>query len=126
MRLLFTLTLFFLIFTLNHSGYAQNSNQELAFKVEQSSTDSFQFLGSYPNPVREYSNFKFKLTNPQQVSIQLFDLLGNRIKSLDEDFYSPGIHTVKMDVSGVKPGIYFYKIHIKGKTITERLNIVNQ
>jgi hypothetical protein len=126
MRFFFTITLFFLILTF-HNASAQNDIQALgANQVQQVSADSFEFLGSYPNPVREYSYFKFKLSNPQQVSVQLFDLLGNQMKSLDEDFYSSGIHTVKMDVSDVKPGIYFYKVHIKGKTITERLNIVNQ
>lgn len=126
MRFFFTLSLLLLIFTF-HNASAQNNVQALgADQVQQASADSFEFLGSYPNPVREYSYFKFRLSNPQQVSVQLFDLLGNQIKSLDEDFYSAGIHTVRMDVSDVKPGIYFYKVHIKGKTITERLNIVNQ
>ncbi len=127
MRFLFTLVLFSLIYTFNNTAIARKDAHGLVtYQVEQPSPDSLKFLGSYPNPVREYSYFKFKLSNPQQVSVQLFDLLGNQMKSLDEDFYSKGIHTVKMDVSDVKPGIYFYKIHIKGKTITERLNIVNQ
>lgn len=127
MRFFFTLILFFLISTFNNTATAQKNAQGIAaYQVDQASTDSFEFLGSYPNPVREYSYFKFKLSNPRQVSVQLFDLLGNKIKSLDEDFYGAGIHTVKMDVSDVKPGIYFYKVHIQGKTITKRLNIVNQ
>jgi hypothetical protein len=105
---------------------AQQANQAMAYQVQPDEPDDFEFMGNFPNPVRDKSFFKFRLNESQQVAIHLFDLLGNQKRSIDRELYKPGTHTVEMEVSGLKPGIYFYKVHVQDQTITKRLNIVNR
>lgn len=124
MRYFITLLIFSIFLTSANLLNAQETKPGMHYKVQQPDKDSFEFLGSYPNPVREYSYFKFQLSSQQQVQVQLFDLLGKQKRAIDKEVYNSGTHTLKLDVSGLKPGIYFYKIHIRDKTITERLNIV--
>lgn len=104
---------------------SQVDDQAMPFQVEQGQPESTEFLGSYPNPVRNKSYFKFQLAQSQEVGIYLYDLLGNQKRSIEKRPYKAGVHTVKMDLSGMKAGVYFYKVHIKERTLTERLNIVD-
>ena len=112
--------------TLSTSALAQQSKADISYRVQQEKPDGFELLGNYPNPVRNKSFFKFRLDEPQQVAIHLYDLLGNQKRSTGRALYNSGTHTVKLEVSGLQKGIYFYKIQVKNKTITKRLNIVNQ
>ncbi len=125
MRYFVTIAMFSTFILFSASTAAQDFEQKPPDAQTEIQDKGFTFMGNYPNPVRDYTYFKFRLNTQQQVGIQLFDLLGNEMKSLEKDVYNPGTHTVKMDVSSLKPGVYFYKVHIRGKTITERLNIVN-
>lgn len=122
--ILFTCTLSLLLFVQN--AHSQSDNQGSAYQDEKVKGDSFAFLGNYPNPVRDYSYFKFRIANQQAVNIELYDLLGNKKLSTTKEFYKQGTHIVKMDVSSLKAGVYFYKVQVKNETITKRLNIVDQ
>lgn len=105
---------------------AQQADQVMAYQTQQEKPDDFEFMGNFPNPVRDKSFFKFRLNESQQVAIHLFDLLGNQKRTIGRKLYKPGTHTVEMELSGLKPGIYFYKVHVQDQTITKRLNIVNR
>lgn len=122
--IIFTLILCFCFVFQN--AYSQPVNHGLAYQEETVKTDSFAFLGNYPNPVRDYSYFKFRVHKQQLITIQLYDLLGNKKLSTTKELYKSGTHRVKMDLSSLKAGVYFFKVRVKNKTITKRLNIVDQ
>ncbi len=136
MRKILTLFIFSLLLQLSinpclgQQSFARFSDQNSAKENSEqrqeknSEIEDFKLHDNYPNPVNDRAYFKFRVNAPKKVQIHLFDLVGNKKRSTKKTIYEVGTHEVEMDVSGLKAGIYFYKIYVEGQTITERMNIV--
>jgi S-formylglutathione hydrolase len=65
---------------------------------------------SYPNPFKTSTNITYKLDKPCFVSIKIFDITGQEIEVLEDNYKYAGVHNVKFDASSLVNGIYLYKI----------------
>jgi hypothetical protein len=77
------------------------------------SLDEFYDYGlsnNYPNPFNPTTTIKYQIPEHNLVSIKVFDILGNEIKTLIDREMSPGKYEVSFDASGFSSGIYFYQI----------------
>lgn len=81
---------------------------------------SFEVIGIYPNPVIEKAQFKFKLHQPGDVTVKVYDLVGNEIAKIVDDHFTTGKHEVKYDAKDLNPGVYFYSVSMNGNTIIKR------
>jgi len=62
----------------------------------------------WPNPARNFINIDFTLEVETNVSITLYDLLGQELLTIQSDKLTAlGTHGLRHDVSQLKPGIYF-------------------
>ncbi len=80
---------------------------------------------NYPNPVQGISEIKFILDNASAVTIELYDILGNRLSSI-EDTYQAGDHTYILNASDLKlsEGIYFYRFTANKNYVTKMFSVV--
>jgi hypothetical protein len=82
----------------------------------QSDVREIQLHQSYPNPVdRNLSNSSFtlieyQLNRPQHVHLELFDILGRKILTLDDGYRSADIHRVRVNTAKLATGKYFYRL----------------
>jgi len=67
-------------------------------------TDGVQF---YPNPMKEYSNMEFALTEGGVTNIELFDLAGRKLIQT-QNYLNQGRHSYR--ITGVGNGIYVLKV----------------
>jgi len=70
---------------------------------------------NYPNPFNPYTSFDFALPRQSQVTIDIFNVLGQKIKTLADGEYEAGRYTISWDGtndngSSAATGIYFYKM----------------
>jgi len=65
---------------------------------------------NYPNPFNPKTTIKFSIPVQGITSLKVFDILGNEVKTLVNDFRNAGEHTVVFDGVGIASGIYFYKL----------------
>jgi hypothetical protein len=70
---------------------------------------------NYPNPFNPTTNISYKLKDAQNVSLIIYDVLGEKVKTLVSQFQAPGNYTVTwngQNDSGnkVKSGIYIYTL----------------
>lgn len=74
-------------------------------------TDLPKFEKVYPNPVKIGSNFNLDLiiSNNGVLIIELFDILGNRIKQLYSEQLSQGSYSIQLLTSHLPSGQYFIK-----------------
>jgi hypothetical protein len=42
--------------------------------------------------------------------LKVYDVLGNEILTLVDEYKSAGIHEIKFNASGLPSGVYFYKL----------------
>lgn len=86
----------------------------------------FELFDNNPNPYSDKTSISFKLRNSSVVSINIFDIFGNKIVDLiDNQKYDTGKHIIIVDNVQLKlsPGIYFYTLKI-GKNISTKKMII--
>lgn len=102
---------------------------DVTVSVEQPLNDphsSEMVLRNYPNPLKDQTFFQFELTEPQQVSIHVFDMMGCRVANpLQAQRMEEGVHTISFDASVLPAGLYLYQLRLaNGKTHTRRMSVV--
>ncbi len=68
----------------------------------------------YPNPAKTVTNIRFKVNHELPVVIDLFDSRGNRVRNLLNTSFAPGSHSVQVQISDLKPGMYIYQMKAGG------------
>jgi len=83
------------------------------------------FYGNYPNPASDNTNIQFSLSNNADVTIQLIDLGGHVINTIQQNNLTSGTHVVPVSTSGLAAGNYIYTLHSSnGGAIASMLSIV--
>ena len=77
--------------------------------------EAFALSPNYPNPFNPTTHIEYALPSPEQVSIQIYNLLGQRVASLVNEWQDAGYHQTAWhgkDQRGrlVGSGVYFYRI----------------
>lgn len=68
------------------------------------------FYGSYPNPAANSANVKFSLASAADVTIQLMDMSGRLMNTIQQAGLSVGEHIIPVSLSGLPSGEYIYLI----------------
>jgi len=75
---------------------------------------SFKLFQNYPNPFNPITKIKYSIPSSEYVEIKIFDVLGNEMINLVNEYKSPGTYEIEFDANNLSSGIYFYRI-ISGK-----------
>jgi hypothetical protein len=71
---------------------------------------NFTLDQNYPNPFNPSTTIRYYLPEESFVTIKLFDVLGNEVRTLLSSRQNAGSHRVKLDGKELSSGIYFYRI----------------
>ncbi len=72
---------------------------------------SFAIRGNYPNPFSGTTTLVFDLFALAEVRVEVFDVLGRRVRVVADQRMSPGTgRTLQLDDAGLSSGVYFYRI----------------
>ena len=84
-------------------------------------------FGVYPNPVHknEFLKADFNLINSSNVTIELFDLLGNKVKEIANGYYTSGEHTSDVNISDLDAGMYVYTIKAGNAVSSKKVTIID-
>ena len=75
-----------------------------------------------PNPINEIATISYEVESSQSIIIEVYDLIGNKVKELFVGSQSGGYHSLKYNFSELKSGLYI--VSIKGKTIMLNQKII--
>jgi hypothetical protein len=80
---------------------------------------------AYPNPVTQGQNVQvdFALGKSEMVSVELYDLLGKKVKNITNGFYAQGSHTVEFSVNELPQGVYVYQIKAGDFSSSRKLTV---
>ncbi len=65
---------------------------------------------NYPNPFNPTTKINFYMPHFSHVTLTIYDLLGNEVRTLINSEIASGYHEVDFNASNLSSGIYFYKI----------------
>ncbi len=71
---------------------------------------AYSLSQNYPNPFNPSTSINFTLAQPGEVSLKVFNLVGQEVASLVEDHMEAGPHTMQFDAAELASGIYYYKL----------------
>ncbi|MCU0372436.1 MAG: T9SS type A sorting domain-containing protein [Ignavibacteria bacterium] len=84
-------------------------------------SNDYMLYHNYPNPFNSTTNIKYEISKKGYVRIILFDILGNKIKTLVNKNQESGIYEILFDAGSLSSGIYFYRITAEGYTETKKM-----
>jgi subtilisin family serine protease len=89
----------------------------------------FVLAQNYPNPFNGRTEIVYTLGEPQEVSLEVYNLNGQRVRSLVGGSRKAGEHRVIWDGKShtgeeVTSGVYFYKLKCGDTVLTKRMNLI--
>jgi hypothetical protein len=69
---------------------------------------------NYPNPFNPSTTIKFGLPTEADVTVKVFDILGQEVAQILNKNLKAGYHSVNFDASKLMSGMYIYRIQAKG------------
>ncbi len=81
---------------------------------------------NYPNPFNPTTTIEYSVPETGNVSIDIYNILGQRVDTLINSEHSKGTHTIQWDgvddnQNALSSGIYFYKVSQNGKSVTKKI-----
>jgi hypothetical protein len=90
---------------------------------------SYHLLQNYPNPFNPTTTIEYQITQPSGVSLVIFNLLGQKIRTLVEKHQASGAYRVHWDGkdeggNAIGSGVYLYQLKIGKETLTRKMVMV--
>ncbi len=87
---------------------------------------SFQLSHNYPNPFNPSTVIEFSLTTTAKVKLNIYNILGQNVKSLINETMPAGAHQVVWDATNgegqrIATGVYLYKLQVNDKSDTKKM-----
>ena len=79
---------------------------------------------NYPNPFKNITSIKYYLSNSSDISLKIYDLLGNEVYSLLKDFQEAGYHNIEFNSQDIGEGIYFYELRTNNSFEIKKMMIL--
>lgn len=96
---------------------------------EWASVEEFENItfGVYPNPISTSQSLKadFNLVNAEVVVIELYDILGNKVKEVTNRYYSAGEHQIDASITDLTPGMYIYSVKAGNAVSTKKISVID-
>jgi len=86
--------------------------------------DGYFLYPNYPNPFNQGTQIIFTLPKSEWTSLKVFNLRGQRVKTLVNDYLEKGTYRVMVDASDLASGTYFYQIQSVKFIKMRRMNLI--
>jgi hypothetical protein len=84
----------------------------------------YQLSQNYPNPFNPETTIDFRIDADSHVNISVFDINGNLVQELVNEWTESGSHQVKFSGHSIPSGIYFYKMTTKGFADIRKMTLI--
>ncbi len=84
----------------------------------------YELGDAYPNPFNPSATIRFGLPHTAHVKLQVYNLLGEAVRTLVDDIRPAGSYDVAVDGRGLVSGVYYYRIIAGEFTQTRKMVVV--
>ena len=108
-------------------GVAYGYGESIAFEVIPGLDiveDRNNEVNVYPNPSTDFTNVDLYLANNENITIKLYNSLGQIVKTDNKGLMSSGNHNIKINLDNLVEGLYFIELQIGNSIELQPINIV--
>lgn len=84
----------------------------------------FYLSQNYPNPFNPTTTIKYQIAKDGFVNLAVYNLLGERISTLLNEFKTKGIYNENFIASDLPNGVYFYKLSTRNFTSVKKMMLI--
>ncbi|MCI0508439.1 MAG: T9SS type A sorting domain-containing protein, partial [Gammaproteobacteria bacterium] len=84
----------------------------------------FEFEQNYPNPFNATTHFRYALARPENVSLQVFNGLGQLVATVVNERQSPGRYDINWQADAFASGVYFARFQAGAFIKTRKLMLL--
>ena len=81
---------------------------------------------NFPDPFRDKTNIQYELTRPGRVKLEVYNLQGQQIITLEDTYKLAGKHQISFDASGLPSGMYFYRLTTESNQFVQSMIVLKQ
>jgi type IX secretion system substrate protein len=79
----------------------------------------------YPNPSSGSVNITFTVSEQSEVSLDVFDMMGRYVTSVEHNVFEEGSNEVTWDAGSVNQGIYFLRMEAGTYNAMKKVSVIN-
>ena len=83
--------------------------------------NSYNLFQNYPNPFNPGTTFKYSIPTQSNVTIKVYDIIGNEIETLINEEKSAGTYELNWSADQITSGIYFYRLQAGSYIETKKM-----
>lgn len=83
-----------------------------------------QLLQNFPNPFNPATVVEFSIPSDGAIALEVFDLLGRKVRTVTEGHRSAGRYSERIDLSGSPSGVYLCRLRASGSSTARRMMLV--
>jgi hypothetical protein len=108
------------------SGVVRWSNASTSLQEIRTIPVKFYLSQNYPNPFNPATTISYFLPSRSRITLKVFNILGETIRTLADDIQAPGEKTVVWDARNEKgrivgSGVYIYQLQTGSETETKKM-----
>jgi|OpeIllAssembly_1097287.scaffolds.fasta_scaffold54350_1 hypothetical protein len=123
---------FFVIGTTESFGAGENDAWVLKFSADTATSavknddnsklpQGYILNQNYPNPFNPSTKISWKSLGGSWQTLKIYDVLGNEVATLVDEYRSAGNYEVEWDASSYPSGVYFYQLRTENYTETKKM-----
>jgi hypothetical protein len=86
------------------------------------SPEEYSLHQNYPNPFNPTTVIRFAVPNDQQVTVKVYNMLGQEVRTLFDGMASGGaMQSVSFDATNLSAGVYYYSMKSAGTTEVKKM-----
>jgi len=122
-------TYWFRVTTVNQLGMESEPSETIevyydAVAPQQALPERVELRANYPNPFNPTTTIEFTLPHPQEIRLEVYNVLGQRVVLLAEGVHTAGVHRVRFNGSEAASGVYLYRLISEGGAVSRKMILV--
>jgi hypothetical protein len=101
--------------------YLNINPSEIQHEIINNKPEEFILEQNYPNPFNPSTTIKFRLPASNYVSLKIYNLAGQEIETLVNEYRKAGEYEINLTAEGLPSGIYFFQLKAGKYSETKKL-----